>query len=197
MINRNIGFAFCGSYCTFEKAIGSLKKISQMYENVTPLMSENAYGTDTKYGTAQSHIDRIEALCKKKVISTIRDAEPFGPKALIDIFIIAPCTGNTLAKLSAGITDSSVTMAAKANLRNNRPVLIAVSTNDGLSGNASNIGKLLNRKNIFFVPFYQDDPLNKPCSLVADFDLLPDAAEAALRGVQLQPLLCAVPSANN
>lgn len=195
MINKNIGFAFCGSYCTFEKAIGSLQKISELYENVTPVMSENAYRTDTRYGTAQSYIDRIEALCHKKVISTVSAAEPFGPKALLDIIIIAPCTGNTLAKLAAGITDSSVTMAAKAHLRNNRPVLLAVSTNDGLSGNASNIGKLLNRKNFFFVPFYQDDPITKPCSLVADFDLLPAAAEAALKGVQLQPLLCAIPAA--
>lgn len=194
MINKNIGFAFCGSYCTFEKAIGSLQKICQLYENVTPIMSENAFRTDTRYGTAQSHIDRIEALCQKKVTCTVSAAEPFGPKALLDIIIIAPCTGNTLAKLTTGITDSSVTMAAKAHLRNNRPVLLAVSTNDGLSGNASNIGKLLNRKNMFFVPFYQDDPLKKPCSLIADFNQLPDAAEAALRGVQLQPLLCAVPA---
>ncbi len=190
MISKNIGFAFCGSYCTFEKAIGALEKTKEIYDTVTPIMSENAYSTDTRFGTAQSFIDRIETICSKKIISTIRDAEPFGPQALLDILVIAPCTGNTIAKLAAGITDSSVTMAAKAHLRNNRPILIAVSTNDGLSGNAANIGRLLNRKNVFFVPYFQDDPIKKPASLTADFSLVPKAIEAALTGVQLQPVLC-------
>lgn len=194
MLEKNVGYAFCGSYCTFEKAIGALQKITELYTVVTPIMSENAYITDSRYGTAQSFIDRIETICGKKILHTISAVEPFGPKALLDLLIIAPCTGNTLAKLAGGITDSSVTMATKAHLRNNRPVLIAVSTNDGLSGNASNVGVLLNRKNYYFVPFYQDDPLKKPRSIIADFDLMPAAAEAALRGIQLQPVLCTAPA---
>lgn len=193
MISKNIGFAFCGSYCTFDKAIGALEKTKEIYTVVTPVMSENAFGTDTRFGTAKSFIDRIETICGKKVISTIKDAEPFGPQALLDILVIAPCTGNTIAKLAGGVTDTSVTMAAKAHLRNGRPVLIAVSTNDGLSANAANIGKLLNRKNIFFVPYFQDDPVKKPSSVTADFTLLPEAIEAALKGVQLQPVLRSMP----
>lgn len=189
MIDKMIGFAFCGSYCTFDKAIEALEAICGEYKNVIPIMSENACGIDSRYGTAESFIGRIEALCGRKIINTVSLAEPIGPKALLDLLIIAPCTGNTLAKLASGITDTSVTMAAKAHLRNNRPVLIAVSTNDGLSGNASNLGLLLNRKNYYFVPFYQDDPVAKPRSLVADFKLLPAAADAALRGIQLQPIL--------
>jgi dipicolinate synthase subunit B len=162
-----------------------------------PIMSENAYKTDSRFGTAQSFIDKIESICGKKIISTISGAEPFGPQALLDLLIIAPCTGNTIAKLASGITDSSVTMAAKAHLRNSRPILIAPSTNDGLSGNASNVGMLLNRKLIYFVPFYQDDPLKKPNSIVADFNLLPDAVEAAFKGIQLQPVLSAKPATIN
>jgi dipicolinate synthase subunit B len=194
MIEKSVGYAFCGSYCTFDKAIVALEKICGIYKSVTPVMSENAYRTDSRFGTARSFIDRIEAITGKKIISTIAEAEPFGPKALLDILIIAPCTGNTVAKLAGGITDTSVTMAAKAHLRNRRPVLIAVSTNDALTGNAANIGMLLNRKDIYFVPYYQDDPLKKPGSAIADFDLLPAAVEAALRGVQLQPVLCAAPA---
>lgn len=193
MISKNVGFAFCGSFCTFEKAIGALEKVKELFETVTPVMSENAFNTDTRFGAAQSFIGRIEAICGKKIIHTIEQAEPIGPQALLDILVIAPCTGNTIAKLAAGITDSSVTMAAKAHLRNNRPVLLAVSTNDGLSGNAANIGKLINRKNIFFVPYYQDDPIKKPASLTADFNLIPEAIEAALSGVQLQPVLRTIP----
>lgn len=193
MISKNIGFAFCGSYCTFEKAIGALEKTKEIYETVTPIMSENAYSTDTRFGTARSFIQRIEAICGKRIVSTIKDAEPFGPQALLDILVIAPCTGNTIAKLASGITDSSVTMAAKAHLRNGRPILLAVSTNDGLSGNAANIGKLLNRKNIYFVPYFQDDPLKKPASVAADLGLLTEAIEAALIGIQLQPVLRGIP----
>lgn len=189
MIEKNIGFAFCGSYCTFEKAIGALRTICGLYKSVTPILSENAYKTDSRFGTAQGFIETIEGICGRKVVGTISQAEPIGPKALLDILIIAPCTGNTLAKFAAGITDTSVTMAAKAHLRNNRPVLIAVSTNDGLSGNAANLGSLLVRKNVFFVPFYQDDPVKKSSSIIADFDLLPDAVASALKGEQLQPIL--------
>jgi dipicolinate synthase subunit B len=193
MISKNIGFAFCGSYCTFDKAVAALEKTKEIYAAVTPIMSENACSTDTRFGTARSFVDRIEAICGKKIVSTIRDAEPFGPQALLDLLVIAPCTGNTIAKLAGGITDTSVTMAAKAHLRNGKPVLIAVSTNDGLSGNAVNIGKLINRKNIYFVPYYQDDPIKKPASVTADFTLLPAAIEAALNGIQLQPLLRGAP----
>jgi dipicolinate synthase subunit B len=152
-------------------------------------MSEAAYSTDTRFGKAAAFVEKVEALCGSPVIHTISGAEPFGPRALLDILVIAPCTGNTLAKIARGVTDSSVTMAAKAHLRNARPALIAVSTNDALTGNAANIGELLNRKNIFFVPFYQDDPQKKPASLAAELDLLPQAIDAALDGRQLQPLL--------
>ena len=193
MNNERIGFAFCGSYCTFDKAVAALQKICGIYSDVTPVMSENAYKTDSRFGTARSFIDRIEAITGRRIISTIAEAEPFGPKALLDILIIAPCTGNTIAKLATGVTDTSVTMAAKAHLRNQRPVLIAVSTNDGLTGNAANIGRLLNRKDVYFVPFYQDDPIKKPGSVVADLELLPEAVEAALRGIQLQPVLTSLP----
>ncbi len=190
MTGLRIGYALCGSYCTFEKAIAALGNICSIYGDVTPIMSENAYSTDTRFGTARGFIDKIEAICGKEVIHTITGAEPVGPKALFDLLIIAPCTGNTLAKLAAGITDTSVTMAAKAHLRNDRPVLIAVSTNDALTGNAMNIGQLMNRKNYYFVPLYQDNPYKKSASLIADFSRLPDAANAALSGTQLQPVIC-------
>lgn len=189
MNSSRIGFAFCGSYCTYEKALTALKDICSIYSDVTPIMSENASTTDSRYGTAQEFIDRIETICGKKVVRSISQAEPFGPKALLDLLIIAPCTGNTTAKLASGITDTSVTMAAKGHMRNDRPVLLAVSTNDGLSANAANIGQLLNRKNYYFVPFYQDDPLKKPRSIVADYAQITEAAQAALAGRQLQPVL--------
>lgn len=184
-----VGFAMCGSYCTFAQAMETLERVCGMYKDVTPIMSENAYITDTRFGKASDFVERIEKLCGKSVISTIKQAEPIGPKGLLDILVIAPCTGNTLAKMANGVTDSSVTMAAKAHLRNGRPVLVAVSTNDALCGNAENIGKLLGRKNYYFVPFCQDDPQGKPCSLVADFTKLPEAIECALSGHQMQPLL--------
>jgi len=189
MDERTIGFALCGSFCTFDKALQALEELKTIYPSIIPIMSEKAYSTDTRYGLAKDFIEKIESLCGRSIIHTIPQAEPIGPKKLLDLLIIAPCTGNTLAKLANGITDSSVTMAAKAHLRNGRPVLIAVSTNDGLTGNLTNIGLLLNRKNVFFVPFGQDDPYKKPGSLVADFRLLPQAIEAAFRGEQLQPLL--------
>ncbi|NLM84622.1 MAG: dipicolinate synthase subunit B [Clostridiales bacterium] len=189
MDDRTIGFALCGSYCTFDKALRTLSELSEKYDNIVPIMSERAYSTDTRYGKAKDFIDEIEAICGRSVIHTIAQAEPIGPKNLLDLLIIAPCTGNTLAKIAHGITDSSVTMAAKAHLRNGKPVLIAISTNDGLTGNAPNLGLLLNRKNVYFVPFGQDDPVKKPGSLVADFRLVPEAAELALRGVQMQPIL--------
>lgn len=184
----NVGFALCGSFCTYSKVFPVLEQLCQDYK-VTPVFSDVAYGTDTRFGTAEEHIRIARMLCNIEPLHTIAQVEPVGPKKLFDILVIAPCTGNTLAKLAHSIADGPVTMAAKSHLRNNRPVLIAVSTNDGLSGAAENIGKLLNRKNYYFVPFRQDDPIAKPNSLVADFEKLPQALEAALEGRQIQPVL--------
>lgn len=184
----NVGFAMCGSFCTFDHVFPVMKLLSQSY-SVTPIFSEAAYTTDTRFGSAAEHIQLAEAICGVPPIHSIVQAEPIGPKKLFDILVIAPCTGNTLAKLSHGIADTPVTMAAKSQLRNGRPVLIAVSTNDGLSGAAENIGRLLNRKNIYFVPFGQDDAKNKPTSLVADFTQISHAIEEALSGRQMQPIL--------
>ena len=188
MEKLRLGLALCGSYCTYEKLFAALPALAQEYELV-PIMSDTAAETDTRFGTAAQHIRRLMEITGKHVITTVAAAEPLGPKLPMDALLIAPCTGNTLAKLANGVTDSSVTMAAKAHLRNGRPLVIAFSTNDGLSGSAENIGRLLNRKNIYFVPFGQDDPAKKPRSLQADFRLLAETVEAALRGEQLQPIL--------
>ena len=185
---KRIGFAMCGSYCTYAEVFYHAEKLADKY-NIVPIMSDTAAETDSRFGTASEHLRRLMALSGRKVISTIAEAEPLGPALPLDALIIAPCTGNTLAKLAHGITDSSVTMAAKAHLRNGRPLIIAFSTNDGLSGSAENIGKLLNRKNIYFVPFRQDDAEKKPRSLQAVFTLMEDTIDAALRGEQLQPIL--------
>ena len=184
-----LGFAMCGSYCTFAEVFACLEGLLAEFSDITPILSENAAGTDSRFGSAAAHIARLEALCGKPVIKSIAAAEPIGPKKLLDALIIAPCTGNTLGKLAAGITDTAVTMAAKAHLRNGRPLVLAVSTNDGLGAAARNIGELLCRKNVYFVPFRQDDPKGKPTSLVADFDLVPDTIRAAAEGRQLQPVL--------
>ena len=186
---KKIGFAVCGSFCTFKKAFAQLRGLIDAGAEVTAVMSFNAAGMDTRFGKAEEHIAALEQMTGRKVIKTIADAEPIGPKRMFDALVIAPCTGNTLAKLAAGITDTPVTMAAKSHLRNSSPLVIAVSTNDGLAGSAKNIGALLNYRNIYFVPFGQDDPAAKPRSLVADFDRLPDAVSAALEVVQLQPML--------
>jgi len=188
-----VGFAVCGSYCTYDKMLPALQAVKDKYGDVTPIMSENSVSTDTRYGTADHFISEIERICGKKVLSTIESVEYIGPKKALDVLIIAPCTGNTLAKIARGITDTAVTMACKAHLRNDRPVVIAISTNDALSGNAQNLGLLLNRRNFYFVPFYQDDPENKPFSLAADLDKLCDTVDLALKGKQLQPLLCVKP----
>jgi dipicolinate synthase subunit B len=189
MEEKTVGFAFCGSYCTFDKAMETLEKVHGQYGDVYPIVSERSAATDTRFGNAHDFMREMQRICDKRVISTIKDAEPIGPKKLLDVLVICPCTGNTLAKLATGITDSSVTMAAKAHLRNGKPLIIAVATNDGLSANAKNIGTLLEKKHIYFVPFRQDDPVKKPASLVADFTLVPAAIEAALQGRQLQPIL--------
>lgn len=184
-----VGFAFCGSFCTYHQAMTALEKIHARYGDVTPIVSENSAATDSRFGPAHEYMREMERICGKRVIDSIPKAEPIGPKHLLDVLVICPCTGNTLAKLANGITDTTVTMAAKAHLRNGGPVVICLATNDGLASSARNVGTLLDKKNVYFVPFGQDDPVEKPTSLVADFSLVNDTVEAALRGEQLQPLL--------
>ena len=183
-----IGFAMCGSFCTFSQVFPIMEQLAAAHE-VIPIYSPAAYGTDTRFGSAQDHIRRAASICGRDPLHTIPQVEPIGPKKLLDALVIAPCTGNTLAKLAHGIADTSVTMAAKSHLRNGRPVLIAISTNDALAGAAENIGRLLVRKNYYFVPFRQDDAVGKPTSMVADMTLLPAALDAAVEGRQLQPVL--------
>lgn len=182
------GFALCGSFCTFDKAKAQMMFLKEKGFDIYPIMSFNAYSTDTRFGTAQSHVIEIEKLCGRKIISTLTQAEPVGPKKMFDILIIEPCTGNTIAKLASGVTDTPVTLAAKSHLRNDRPLLIAVSTNDALSMAATNIGRLLNNRNVYFVPMKQDDCEKKPRSVVADFTKTYDAVVSALDGKQLQPI---------
>ena len=189
MEQLNVGFAMCGSFCTLSKAVAALKDGAARGWNLFPILSEITAATDTRFGSAAALRAQVEAICGRKAIATVAEAEPIGPKKLLDALIICPCTGNTLAKLAHGVTDGPVTMAAKAHLRNGRPLILAVSTNDGLSGSAPNIGTLLGRKGVYFVPFGQDDCRGKPASLVADFTRGADTVEAALRGEQLQPLL--------
>lgn len=167
----------------------ALEQVKARFARVVPIVSEVVADTDTRFGTAHDLMREMERICDHRVISTVKEAEPIGPQKLLDLLIIAPCTGNTLGKLASGVTDTSVTMAAKAHLRNERPVLIAPSTNDGLAASAASIGALLPRKYIYFVPFGQDDFEKKPTSLVANFSLVADAASAALVGRQLQPIL--------
>lgn len=184
-----IGFVLTGSFCTFKKTIPEMKKLVQKGAEVIPVMSYNAYNLDTKFGDAKDFIDEIETITGKKIIHTIQGAEPIGPKKMTDIMIIAPATGNTIAKLANDIIDTPATMAAKSHLRNNNPLIIAVSTNNGLSGNAENIGKLLNRNNYYFVPFRQDNPITKPRSIVFDNTYIEKTIEYALNREQIQPIL--------
>ncbi|MCQ2442460.1 MAG: dipicolinate synthase subunit B [Oscillospiraceae bacterium] len=184
-----VGFGLTGSYCTFSKALKAVEEVKKQFGVVLPILSENSACTDTRFGTAESHRVQLERVCGRTPITTIQQAEPIGPKQLLDVLVIAPCTGNTLGKLANGITDTTITMAAKAHLRNGRPLVLAVSTNDGLAVSLRNIGDLSMRKNIYLVPFGQDDPENKPTSLVADMTLIPQTIEAAMEGRQLQPLL--------
>ncbi len=184
----NIGFAMCGSFCTYAQVFPVMEELAKKH-NITPIFSPVSYTTDSRFGTSAEHIQRATDICGKVPLHTIAEVEPIGPKKLLDALIIAPCTGNTLAKLAHSIADTSVTMAAKSHLRNGRPVLIAVSTNDALGGAAENIGRLLGRKHYYFVPYRQDDPTGKPTSMVADFSKIPQALDAALTGYQLQPML--------
>lgn len=183
------GYALTGSFCTFEKSIGVLKKLRQDGINIIPIMSFNASNVDTRFGKAEDFKKRIEDICQNKIISTIEQAEPIGPKKLIDLLIISPCSGNTLAKLACGIYDTPVTLAAKSHLRNRRPILIGVSSNDSLSSSAKNIGQLLNYKHYYFIPMKQDDPQKKPFSIVCDFERTAEAASYALREEQIEPIL--------
>ena len=189
MRKERVGFAVCGSFCTHDKVLRALEEVTKLYETVIPIVSEISAFTDTRFGTSEDLMDRLEELTGREVLCDIPSVEPIGPKALLDVLVIAPATGNTIAKLAAGITDTAVTMAAKAHLRNGRPVVIAMASNDGLAAGAKNIGELLVRKNYYFVPFGQDSAVMKPCSLVADFTKIPETVDAALRGEQLQPIL--------
>lgn len=190
MQKNAVGFALCGSFCTFKKVIPQMKRLVDEGYKVIPIMSHTAYNTDTRFGKAKDFNDEIEKICKEEIIHTITGAEPIGPKELLDALVIAPCTGNTLGKLANGISDTSVTLATKAHLRNQRPVIIAVSTNDALGASAKNIGLLMNSKNIYFVPMEQDDYINKPNSIVADFRYIPDTVREVLATkVQPQPML--------
>ena len=181
MEHLRVGFAFCGSFCTYDKAMAALEQVRARYGDVTPIVSERSADTDTRFGEAHEFMREMERICDKRVIDSIPKAEPIGPQKLLDVLVIAPCTGSTLARLANGFSDTSVTMAAKAMWRNGRPVVLAVSTNDGLSGSAKNIATLLDKKNVYFVPYRQDDPVKKPTSLVADFTQINAAVDAALR----------------
>ncbi len=183
-----IGFALCGSYCTFQKALELMQLIIEKGHTVIPIMSTNAYTTDTRFGKAEEHIKKIEDLCKMKPLCSAVDVEPIGPKDMIDLLLIAPCTGNTLAKLALGISDTPVTGAAKSQLRGGKPVVIAASTNDALGASCKNIGMLMNTRNIYFVPMRQDAPDNKPFSMVADLSLALETIEKAMEGRQIQPV---------
>ncbi len=189
MTQVKLGFALTGSFCTFRKVVDAMRNISGCGVELIPIMSQNAATTNTRFGVAADFVGEIEDICRRKVITTVAEAEPIGPKKLLDALLIAPCTGNTIGKMACGITDTSVTMAAKAQLRNHRPVIIAPSTNDALGASAKNIGLLFNSKNVYFVPFSQDDPISKSTSMVARWELLLPAVDAALNGRQLQPVI--------
>ena len=182
-----IGIALTGSFCTFRRVIDVLKDLEDY--DLIPIMSEAAYTSDTRFGSCESFRNTLEEICGKPILHTIQQVEPLGPKKLLDALVILPCTGNTLGKLAGGIADSPVTLAAKAHLRNGRPVILGISTNDGLSSAGENIGRLLNRKHFYFVPFGQDDPTEKPRSLVAHMEFLPRTLSLALKGEQYQPIL--------
>lgn len=185
----NVGLAITGSFCTFDKIKIEIKKMVEMGINVYPIFSPHSAEYDTRFGKADKFVNDVETIAGRKGIYTIQEAEPIGPKAYLDALVIAPCTGNTIAKLTNGITDTSVLMAAKAHLRNNKPLIISVSTNDAMGMNFKNIGQLMNMKNIYFVPFEQDNCVKKPNSLISRLDLIPATIEEALAGRQIQPVL--------
>lgn len=186
---KNIGFAVTGSFCMHKKILKTIKSLKTKGYNILPIVSQTVFYTDTKFGKSKDFIAEIESITENKVIKTITEAEPIGPKSLIDILIVAPCTGNTLSKISNAITDNAVTMAVKSHLRQNKPVLIGVSSNDALGKNSENLGRLINSKNIFFIPFGQDDYINKPNSLISEWSLTEKAMLEAEKGQQLQPII--------
>lgn len=184
-----LGYAFCGSFCTIKKSVEALRELAKNDIEIVPIMSQTVYTTDTRFGTAEALKKEVESICGREIIHDIAAAEPIGPKNLLDIIVVSPCTGNTLAKTALGITDTPVTMAVKAHLRNGGPVVLGIATNDALGASAKNIGLLHNTGGIYFVPYRQDDPFGKNNSLVCDFGLIPATVEAALEGKQLQPVL--------
>ena len=183
-----VGFALCGSFCTYDQVFPVMEELSKNH-TVIPIFSFASATIDSRFGTSVEHLNRARDICGRSPLRTIEGVEPIGPKKLLDALVIAPCTGNTLSKLAHSIADTPVTMAAKSHLRNGRPVIVAVSTNDALAGAAENIGKLLARKHYYFVPFRQDDPQKKPTSMVADFSMIPETLEAAMEGRQIQPVI--------
>lgn len=183
-----IGYALCGSFCTHKKSLEVFEEMIKDGADLLPIVSETVYSTDTRFGKAKDLRERLEALSKKEVIHTLTEAEPLGPKVSLDCLIICPCTGNTIAKIANGITDTAVTMAAKAHLRSDRPLVIALASNDALSANLKNIATLLSRKNVYFVPMIQDEPVSKPHSLVADFSMVRDTLDHAMKGKQLRKI---------
>ena len=184
-----IGYALTGSFCTFEKTFEQAKLLVDSGAYLIPVMSENAAGMSTRFGTAQENLKQLADICGRDVITDISSAEPIGPKDMTDIMVVAPCTSNTAAKLANSVTDTAVTMAVKSHLRQGKPVLLAIASNDSLLGSAKNIGELFNRRNYYFVPMLQDDTEKKPASLVAEFSMIPQAIEAAMRGIQLRPII--------
>lgn len=189
MQNITLGYAITGSFCTIKESIEALKVLSKENIKILPILSETVCSTDTRFGKAKDIINEVEEITGNKIINTIATAEPIGPKGLLDILVVAPATGNTLAKNALGITDTAVTMAIKAHLRNNKPVVLGIATNDALGASAKNIGMLHNTKNIYFVPYRQDDPQGKNNSLICDFSLIPETVEKALNSKQIQPIL--------
>ncbi|MBQ3264367.1 MAG: dipicolinate synthase subunit B [Ruminococcus sp.] len=186
-----LGYAMTGSFCTFDKSIREMAHLAEQGYDILPIMSENAYTVSTRFGKAHDIVMRVENIAGKSVIHTVIGAEPIGPRQMCDVLLVAPCTGNTLSKIALGITDTPVTMAVKSQLRIGAPVVLCVASNDALGASAENIGKLLNRRNVYFVPLSQDDPQHKPNSLVAHFELIPQTVEMALKGAQLQPIFAA------
>ncbi|MFT3952014.1 MAG: dipicolinate synthase subunit B [Oscillospiraceae bacterium] len=184
-----VGFVMCGSFCTFEKSFAAAQKLVELGCELVPVMSENAYRISSRFGTAQENHLRLESISGRDIIHTIEAAEPIGPKRMLDVLVVAPCTSNTLAKLAYGITDTPATMAVKSHIRNSLPVVLAIATNDALANSAKNIGMVQNYKHYFFVPYSQDDYQSKPNSIVSHFDLIPEAISAALEGKQLQPIM--------
>lgn len=184
-----IGFAMTGSFCTFQQCFEQAEILIEYGAELLPIMSEHAASTSTRFGTSSENLEKLRSITGKEVITTVAAAEPIGPRELTDIMVVAPCTSNTAAKLAASVTDTAVTMAVKSHLRRGKPVVLAIASNDSLMGSAKNLGELFNRKNYYFVPMVQDDWINKPASLVAEFSMLPQAIEAALNGVQLRPII--------